>query len=74
MQEQLIKRGRGQPRKRPTFVKSIRVDKNIKDFLESLENANVFVLQQIQSTQEYKQFLIKKQEQETRVNLFNYNG
>lgn len=74
MQEQPIKRGRGQPRKRPTFIKSIRVEKNIKEFLESLENANVFIIQQIENTPEYKQFLIKKQEQENRANLFNYNG
>lgn len=73
MQEQPIKRGRGQPRKRPTFTKGIRIDQETLDFLRSLPNANQFVVAQIKSTQEYKQFLIKKQEQETRVNLFNYS-
>lgn len=64
----------GRKRLRPTFIKSIRVEKEHKEFLESLENANEFVIQQIENTEEYKQFLIKKKEQENRVNLFNYNG
>lgn len=72
MEEQPIKRKRGQPRKRPTFVKSIRVDKNIKEFLESLENANVFVIQQIESTEEFLEFLKQKSEAEAnQYNLFS---
>ena len=35
----------GRKKQEPTFIKSIRVNQDIKDFLESLENANIFVLQ-----------------------------
>lgn len=54
----------GRFKKRPTFIKSLRVEQDIKEFLESLENANDFVVLQIKSTEEYKQFIIKKQEQD----------
>lgn len=64
MQEQPIKRGRGQPRKRPTFLKSFRVDKETLDFLKSLPNANQFLVAQIKSSQEFQNFIIKKQEED----------
>lgn len=54
----------GRIKKRPTFIKTLRVEQDIKEFLESLENANDFVVLQIKSTEEYKQFIIKKQEQD----------
>lgn len=54
----------GRYKKRPTFIKSFRVEQDIKEFLESLENANDFLVLQIKNTEEYKQFLIKKQEQD----------
>lgn len=54
----------GRFKKRPTFIKSIRVEQDIKEFLESLENANDFLVLQIKNTEEYKQFIIKKQEQD----------
>lgn len=59
-----VKRGRGQPRKRPTFTKSLRVEQDIKEFLESLENANQFLVSQIKSSKEFQDFLAKKQEQD----------
>lgn len=54
----------GRYKKRPTFIKSLRVEQDIKEFLESLENANDFLVLQIKNTEEYKQFIIKKQEQD----------
>ena len=54
----------GRFKKRPTFIKSLRVEQDIKEFLESLENANDFLVLQIKNTEEYKQFIIKKQEQD----------
>lgn len=54
----------GRCKKRPTFIKSLRVEQDIKEFLENLENANDFLVLQIKSTEEYKQFIIKKQEQD----------
>ena len=65
MQEQPIKRKRGQPRKRPTFTKTFRVEQDVKEFLDSLENANKFLVLQLKSTKEFQDFLAKKQEQDT---------
>lgn len=53
----------GRSKKRPTFIKSLRVEKEIKDFLESLENANDFLVLQIKNSQEFKEFLLKKQDE-----------
>lgn len=38
------------PKKRPTYIKSLRVDKETKEFLESLDNANEFVIQLLQAS------------------------
>lgn len=54
----------GRFKKRPTFIKSLRVEQDIKEFLESLENANDFVVLQIKSSSEYQKFLEQKQEQD----------
>lgn len=45
------------PKKEPTYIKSIRVDSKIKEFLESLDNANEFVLQLLRENEEFKKFL-----------------
>lgn len=45
------------PKKEPTYIKSIRVDSKIKEFLETLDNANEFVLQLLRETDDYKKFL-----------------
>lgn len=45
------------PKKEPTYIKSIRVDSKIKEFLESLDNANEFVIQLIKENEEFKKFL-----------------
>lgn len=59
-----VKRGRGQPKKRPTFTKGLRVDRETLDFLKSLPNANQFIVAQIKSSKEFQDFLEKKQEQD----------
>lgn len=60
------------PKKRPTYIKSLRVDKDTKDFLESLDNANEFVLQLLQASDEYKQFLqdLRDKDLENQPKLF----
>lgn len=60
------------PKKRPTYIKSIRVDKDTKEFLESLDNANEFVIQLLQASDEYKQFLqdLRDKELENQPKLF----
>ncbi len=60
------------PKKRPTYIKSLRVDKDTKEFLESLDNANEFVLQLLQASDEYKQFLqdLRDKDLENQPKLF----
>ncbi len=50
----------GRKQKEPTFIKSIRVNEDIKEFLESLENANLFVLQLLEDSNEFKKFIANK--------------
>lgn len=59
-------------KKRPTYIKSIRVDKDTKEFLESLDNANEFVIQLLQASDEYKQFLqdLRDKDLENQPKLF----
>ncbi len=61
----------GRKKQEPTFIKSIRVNEDIKDFLESLENANIFVLQLLEDTEDYKKFLRLKKENENLPSLFD---
>ena len=61
----------GRKQKEKTFIKSIRVNEDIKDFLESLENANIFVLQLLENTEDYKKFIAYKKSQSQTGNLFD---
>ena len=60
----------GRKKQEPTFIKSIRVNQDIKDFLESLENANLFVLQLLEDTEEFKKFIAYKKSQSQTGSLF----
>ena len=60
----------GRKKQEPTFIKSIRVNENIKDFLESLENANIFVLQLLEDTEDFKKFIQQKKNDNLTGNLF----
>lgn len=59
-------------KKRPTFIKSLRVDSETKQFLESLENANEFVIQLLQSTDDYQKFIkaLREKENQNQPKLF----
>ena len=61
----------GRKQKEKTYIKSIRVNEDIKDFLESLENANLFVLQLLENTEDYKKFAAYKKSQSQTGNLFD---
>ena len=61
----------GRKKQEPTFIKSIRVNEDIKEFLENLENANLFVLQLIEDTNEFKKFVAYKKSQSRIGNLFD---
>ncbi len=60
----------GRKKQEPTFIKSIRVNEDIKDFLESLENANLFVIQLLEDTNEFKKFIANKKSDNLTGNLF----
>lgn len=49
-----------------TVVKSIRVKKNMKLFLEELDNANDFIIQLIVRTEEYQTFLARFDEEKNK--------
>lgn len=61
----------GRKKKEQTFIKSIRVSKDTKEFLESLDNANLFVLQLLENTEDYKKFISQKKALDNTPNLFN---
>lgn len=60
----------GRKKQEPTFIKSIRVNQDIKEFLESLENANIFVLQLLEDTEDFKKFIQQKKSDNLTGNLF----
>lgn len=60
----------GRKQKEKTYIKSIRVNEDIKDFLENLENANIFVLQLLEDTEDFKKFIQQKKSDNLTGNLF----
>ena len=60
----------GRKQKEKTYIKSIRVNEDLKEFLESLENANLFVLQLLEDSNEFKKFIANKKSDNMTGNLF----
>ena len=60
----------GRNKQEPTFIKSIRVNQDIKDFLEQLPNANLFVLQLLEDTNEFKKYIANKKNDDMTGSLF----
>ena len=60
----------GRNKKEKTFIKSIRVNEDIKEFLEQLPNANLFVLQLLEDTEEFKKYIANKKNDNLTGNLF----
>ena len=60
----------GRKKQEPTFIKSIRVNEDLKEFLENLPNANLFVLQLLQDTEEFKKYIANKKNDNLTGNLF----
>ena len=60
----------GRKKQEPTFIKSIRVNQDIKDFLEQLPNANLFVLQLLEDSNEFKKFIANKKNDDMTESLF----
>ncbi len=60
----------GRKKQEPTFIKSIRVNQDIKEFLEQLPNANLFVLQLLEDTEDFKKFIQQKKNDNLTRSLF----
>ena len=60
----------GRKKQEPTFIKSIRVNEDIKEFFESLENTNLFVLQLLEDTNEFKKYIANKKNDDMTGSLF----
>ena len=60
----------GRRKKDQTYIKSIRVNEDIKEFLEQLENANLFVLQLLEDSNEFKKFIANKKNDNLTGSLF----
>ena len=61
----------GRKQKEKTYIKSIRVNQDIKEFLEQLENANIFVLQLLEDSNEFKKFIANKKSDDLTGSLFD---
>ena len=61
----------GRKKQEPTLIKSIRVNEDIKEFLEQLPNANLFVLQLLEDTEDFKKFIAYKKSLANTRNLFS---
>ena len=48
----------------------MKIDQDIKEFLEQLENANIFVLQLLEDTNEFKKFIANKKSDNLTGKLF----
>ena len=60
----------GRKQKEKTYIKSIRVNQDIKEFLEQLPNANLFVLQLLEDTEDFKKFIQQKKNDNLTRSLF----
>jgi len=60
----------GRKKQEPTYIKSIRVNEDLKEFLEHLPNANLFVLQLLEDSNEFKKFVANKKSDDMTGNLF----
>ena len=60
----------GRKQKEKTYIKSIRVNQDTKEFFESLENANIFVIQLLEDTDEFKKFIAQKKSMLQTKSLF----
>lgn len=60
----------GRKQKEKTYIKSIRVNQDIKEFLEQLENANIFVIKLLEDTEEFKKYIANKKNDNLTGNLF----
>ena len=61
----------GRKQKEKTYIKSIRVNQDLKEFLEQLENANLFALHLLEDSNEFKKFIANKKSDNLTGSLFD---
>ena len=61
----------GRKQKEKTFIKSIRVNQDVKDFLDSIENSNKYIIELIESQRDFKIYLRTKKENDKTPTLFD---
>lgn len=61
----------GRRKKEKTFIKSIRVNEDLKDFLDSIENYNKYIIQLIETKKDFKIYLRTKKENDNSPTLFD---
>ena len=61
----------GRKQKEKTYIKSIRVNQDVKDFLESIENYNKYIIELIESQKDFKIYLRIKKENDNSPTLFD---
>lgn len=60
----------GRKKKEETYIKSVRVSKDVKDFLDSLDAQNRFINNCITDTEQYKEYLNFKRLKDEAPSLF----
>ena len=61
----------GRRKKEKTFIKSIRVNQDIKDFLEIIENYNKYIIELIEAQRDFQIYLRSKKENDKTPTLFD---
>lgn len=61
----------GRKQKEKTFVKTFRVNQDIKDFLDSIENYNKYIIELIEAQRDFKIYLRTKKENDKTPTLFD---
>ena len=61
----------GRNRKEKTYIKSIRVNEDLKDFLETIENYNKYIIELIEAQRDFKIYLRTKKENDNIPTLFH---
>ena len=61
----------GRKQKEKTFVKTFRVNQDIKDFLENIENYNKYIIELLEAQKDFQIYLRTKKENDNIPTLFD---
>jgi len=66
----------GRKKKAPTFIKSVRVPEDMKEFFSVLQekniNTNDFIISVLQQSEEWQEFILNKKEKENAESLLQF--